>query len=315
MKTQNSGKLAVTVIAYRRADKIRLLLETLATYTDLQVHIFCDGARDGTDQQECFEVQQTAKEFASKHRTFQVSIRDRNYGLNQNICQSITESLRDNNFTLILEEDVIPTSDFISFLKQAEPIYRNNTEVFSIAGYHPVHHEKMDQIGNSAFFSRRFFCWGWATWADRWQALRPALEGTSWPYEHYWQIPSAVGSDLAWAHRRHRMGRKNLTWDRLICLWSLKLNLLHLCPPRPLTRNIGLDGTGENCAADDKAAHLFKRSDMQTSLPLKYPVSLSPDVKTNAQIAQFYTNPARGTFRKLLHYKILKLCGLASYKL
>ncbi|WP_461784782.1 hypothetical protein [Prosthecobacter sp.] len=315
MKPQNSSTLAVTVIAYRRADKLHLLLETLATYIDLHVHIFCDGARSETEQQECFEVQRIAKKFESKHRFFEVTIRDRNYGLNQNICKSITESLQDNAFTLVLEEDVIPTSEFLSFLKQAEPMHRNNPEVFSIAGYHPVNHEKMDLTGNSAFFSRRFFCWGWATWADRWHALLPSLDGTSWPFEHYWQIPATTGSDLAWAHRRHRMGRKDLTWDRLICLWSLKLNLIHLCPPCPLTKNIGLDGSGENCALNDKATQIFVRSQMQSSLPVEYPGSLSTEARVDAEIAQFYTNRARGSMRKFLHYNILKLFGLKSYKL
>ena len=126
-------------------------------------------------------------------------------------------------------------------------MYRDTSEVYHISGWnYPIDPGGLDD----AFFLRVMNCWGWATWADRWQHFerepqellkrfspeqRQAfnLEGS---HDFFEQIESnAAGTKTTWA----------IFWYAAIFLrGGLCLN-----PSSSLVENIGFDGTGENCGA------------------------------------------------------------------
>lgn len=308
-------RIAVTILAYRRAEKLEQLRQALRSFPTAELFVFCDGARGAADEQDCKDTQQVAQRFLEDHPDAKIVVRERNLGLNQNIVQGITTALSSVPFTVILEEDVIPQPGLFEYLAQAEAAYRNEPRVFSIAAFHPI---ASGDDPLATFFSRRFFCWGWATWADRWQSMLPLMQGTHWPYEHYWQIPPCMGTDCHWAHRQHRMGRKAMTWDRLLALWTLKHDLLHLCPSTRLTANIGLDGSGENCTSDDPARRLFGNANSFDGKVWKLPASLSSTPAMEAQIRAYFSNASRGRWdeiRKRLNYELARMRGLKKYGL
>ena len=300
--TPAPAPIALTIIAYRRADKLHTLLQSLADFPASHVAIFCDGARGAADRADCLLTQEVARTHALLHPHVSVTVRESNLGLNENVIQSITTVLGSHPFTLVLEEDVIPTAGLAPFIQHYEPLLRQRTEVFSIAAYHPC----AETIPQPGFLSRRFFCWGWATWANRWSAMLPLLRGTTWPYEHYWQVPDSIGSDLAWAHRRHRMGRRGITWARLLTLWTLRLGQLHFCPRTRLINNIGLDGSGEHCSGTDRALRLAAAAPGTEVPPGPLPDDLVPDPAITESIRRFFTNCPSGAWRKRLHYEIIR---------
>lgn len=308
-------RIAVTILAYRRAEKLEQLRLALRSFPTAELFVFCDGARGAADENDCRQTQQVAQRFLEDHPGAKIVVRERNLGLNQNIVQGITTALSAVPFSVILEEDVIPQPGLFEYLAQAEAAYRDQHQVFSIAAFHPI---ASGEDPSKTFFSRRFFCWGWATWADRWQAILPQLRGSIWPYEHYWQIPSCMGTDCEWAHRQHRMGRKVLTWDRLLALWTLKKDLLHLCPSTRLTENIGLDGSGENCTADDPARRLFEPANSLDGAVWEFPKSIAPTEAMDEKIRAYFTNRPRGHWdriRKRLNYELARMRGLKKYGL
>jgi hypothetical protein len=316
MNTQKPlSRIAVTILAYRRAEKLEQLRLALRSFPTAELFVFCDGARGIADENECRQTQQVAKRFLEDHPEAKIVVRERNWGLNQNIVQSITTALSTVPFTVVLEEDVIPQRGLFEYLAQAEIAYRDQHQVFSIAAFHPI---VSDEGPLTTFFSRRFFCWGWATWADRWQAMLQMMQGNTWPYEHYWQIPSCMGTDCQWAHRQHRMGRKRLTWDRLLALWTLKHDLIHLCPSTRLTENIGLDGSGENCTASDPARRLFEPVHSFDGAVWEFQKSISPKEAMDEKIRIYFTDRHRGywdSIRKRLNYELVRMRGLKKYGL
>lgn len=297
-----SSELALTIITYKRADKLRFLLQSLSSFPASKIYIFCDGPRGRSDLTECQGTQKVAQAYAKDHPSVCLEIREKNLGLNENIIQSITSVLQKHPFTLVLEEDVIPSPGLAAFIQHYEPLLRERTEVFSINAHHPCEQTLRDPV----FLSRRFFCWGWATWADRWNAVLPHLRGDIWPYEHYWEIPAGLGSDLAWAHRQHRMGRRKITFARLLTLWTLKLNLLHFCPHSRLSKNIGLDGSGEHCTQNDTALALSPPAQEMVEQVKSLPRVLKPHALMEENIHRFFTNPPRGTWRKRVHYQLVR---------
>ncbi len=310
--TTATTELVLTLIAYKRAEKLLTLLQSLDGFPASKIYIFCDGPRGSADEPDCRRTQEAAQAYAKDHPHVSLKVREKNLGLNENILQSITSVLERHSFTLILEEDVIPSPCLADFILHYEPLLRDRKEVFSINAHHPC--EQL--LEAPVFLSRRFFCWGWATWADRWNEVLPLLRGEAWPYEHYWEIPPELGSDLAWAHRQHRMGRRRITFARLLTLWTLKLNLLHFCPQSRLSKNIGLDGSGEHCMKNDTALTLTAPSQEAIRQEESLPPVLKPHALMEEDIRRFFTNRPRGVLRKRLHYHLVNwLRGLQPHHL
>ena len=92
-------------------------------------------------------------------------------------CVNAYDSLRgaitwlfDNEETgIVLEEDCVPTLGFFSFVDQLIPKFRDIKDVWYISGdnFYDLNPSVTDYI-----FSRYHWLYGWASWRDRWQAIK-----------------------------------------------------------------------------------------------------------------------------------------------
>lgn len=64
---------------------------------------------------------------------------------------------------IVLEDDIIPSLNFFNFCNDCLSFFEDKKEIFSITG-----RNELSEWGESdIFFTNRFNCWGWASWADR----------------------------------------------------------------------------------------------------------------------------------------------------
>lgn len=239
----------IVLVAYARADHLRRTLDALAANPGArhsELLIYCDGAR-GTADQEAVLATRAVAWGASGFRSVSIIEREKNIGLAQNIISAVSETIDAHGRVIVVEDDIVTAPDFLDYMNRALDTYRDRHEVYHISGWnYPI-----DPTGlEDAFFLRVMNCWGWATWADRWQHFRrepqkllaefsPAqhrtfnLDGT---HDFIEQIESnAAGRKTTWA----------IFWYAAIFLrGGLCLN-----PTRSLVENIGFDGTGENCGS------------------------------------------------------------------
>jgi len=112
------------------------------------------------------------------------------------------------------------------------------------------------------------------------------------------------------------MGRRKITWDRLLTLWTLSLGLLHFCPPVRLAKNIGLDGSGENCTSSDRALLVSEGEGRAPDYVNALPVKLKPDPLMENTICRYFTNRTKSTWRKRINYQLVRFVkGLQSHHL
>ena len=276
--------IAIAVFSFRRPEKLRLVLEALRGAKVAKLYHFCDGPRNAADEQLCTANRQIAQSVDTGIPT-EYQLLEKNIGLTQNLIGGIDHVLSKHEAIIVLEDDIVPTSQFFEFIKEGLNTFKEHSDIFSISGYNPLTREETPT--GPAFLSPRFFCWGWATWATKWHSISLMVNSGASPYEHYWMVPGTAGTDFRWGVRSWGMGRKELIWDQRVALNTLYRGFHHICPSETLISNIGFDGSGENCPASSQSVSASTSINSHTKLL----TDIQPDETVYRKIALQHSLP------------------------
>jgi hypothetical protein len=289
----------VVFFAFSRPDHTRralaaLAANALADQTDLIV--YADAARNEREAAPVRAVRELVRGTTGFHSVTLVE-RDINFGLARNIIEGVSETLRQHERVIVLEDDMVTSPFFLTYMNEALERYSNDDRVISIHGYvYPIAVALPE-----AFFLPGADCWGWATWRRGWACFNPdgaqllrelkqrKLERTfdyegSYPYTQMLEAQIA-GMNDSWAIRWYAS--------------AFLLGKLTLYPGRSLVHNIGNDATGTHC--DQSSA-------MDTSLsdrPIRLEgVAVESSTLVRREFARFFSSRSRrgitGWFRRLL---------------
>lgn len=238
----NSSWAPVVVFAHRRPDHLRRTLDSLsqnlgAERTD--VTIICDGPRSPDEVPLCREVAREAR----RERSFQrvtIQQRETNLGLARSIVDGVSQMLRQNERVVVLEDDLVTSPEFLTFVNQALDKFSTEDRVISVHGYsYPTNLER-------PFFLRGADCWGWATWRRGWELFNP--EGVSLLQQlREESLADAFNFDGAYPYTRmleDQIAGRNDSWAIRWYASAFLADKLTLYPGRSLVRNIGNDGSG-----------------------------------------------------------------------
>ena len=233
---------------------------------DTDLHAFVDGPRREDDRPfvaEVLAVIRAAKGF----RSVTVHQSQTNQGLYRAVTSGVSHVLTTADRVIVVEDDILASPYFLAYMNDGLKRYESVQQVGSIHAYSPP----IDGLPDY-FFLRGGDCWGWATWADRWQLFQ------SDPSALLKQLVSSdqvlafctshgIGSLLLLIRRARR---RNQSWA---ILWHASLFLagrLTLHPGRAFADNIGNDGSGEHSSATDSYA--TRLVDIYQGLPGDLPV-------------------------------------------
>lgn len=206
--------------------------------------IFSDNAKDISEQSKVNEVRELLQDVKGFHSTTIIK-RKENYGLSKNIIDGVTRVCQEYGKVIVLEDDMITSPHFLTYMNDALNCYVDTTEVASIHAYtYPVA-EKLPET----FFLKGADCWGWGTWERAWKLFNPNGSellrelkekkltkefdfSGSYPYTKMLKQQIA-GKNDSWAIR----------WYASIFLE----NKLTLYPGKSLVHNIGNDMSGTHC--------------------------------------------------------------------
>lgn len=173
-----------------------------------------------------------------------------NLGGFRSITSAEAEILAEHGRIIVLEDDVIASTGFLSFINRGLDALAHRKDVFSVCGYVPV--------GASAFaipgvaMPARFHCpWGYGTWRDRYDGISASRN----PYPEVVRDRSIVRLITRHCPFMLEVLREDYLRDRGCAdvRISFQMLLAGMCaayPPESLTKNIGLDGTGQRMKAD-----------------------------------------------------------------
>lgn len=242
----------VALFAYARPEHTRRTLEALAANAlarDSDLIVYADAARDEREASLICAVRELVRG-TTGFRSVTLVERGENFGLARNIIEGVGDMLHRHERIIVLEDDMVTSPFFLTYMNQALERYADDDRVVSIHAYvYPVAGPLPE-----TFFLRGADCWGWATWRRGWKCFNPDgrellrelrerklerafdYEG-AYPYTAMLKAQIAGAND-SWAIRWHAS--------------AFLQDKLTLYPGRSLVHNIGNDASGTHC--DSSAA-------------------------------------------------------------
>lgn len=165
----------IVVFAYNRPDHLTACLESLSANPQAQASeltIYCDGSKSSEDPRNVQTVREIAHEWQSRDPNPFADIRiveqPMNRGLANSVISGVSEVLSSHDRVIVVEDDLVVSPDFLSFMNQGLDLYEQETDVISVHGF--MYAVDTD-LGQSVFL-RGADCWGWATWRRGWELYR-----------------------------------------------------------------------------------------------------------------------------------------------
>jgi O-antigen/teichoic acid export membrane protein len=244
------SKLApIALFAYSRAEHTRKTVDSLranAFAKESHLFVFADGARKEGDAEAVSELRAFARTIEG-FKSVTLVEREKNLGLSRSIIVGVTQLCEEYGRAIIVEDDVLTAADFLTLINAGLDHYESDRTVFSVSGFnYPV--DVPESYPYDVFFARRFPCWGWGTWKDRWQTA-------DWSVSDYSKFIAdreqrerfnQGGEDLTPMLTMHMTGKAD-TWDTVWGYTHFRQNAFSVLPVLSRTYNIGLDGSGVHC--------------------------------------------------------------------
>lgn len=162
----------IVLFAYKRPRELEQALRALqanhlAPLSDL--FVFVDGPKREADRPKVQAVRNIVEQL-SGFKTIHRHYADQNRGLANSVINGVTSIMKRHGRAIVLEDDLLPSRNFLDYMNQALRDYQQQPCVFSITGY-TFPFEKPTGYTADGYLYPRTGSWGWATWADRWLTI------------------------------------------------------------------------------------------------------------------------------------------------
>ena len=250
------------------------------------LYIFADGPKENANAEELIKISQVHELLKEIEWCKEVRIKksDINKGLAKSIVLGVNEVVNRHGKVIVLEDDIVTSPQFLSFMNRSLEIYDDSEQVMAISGYwFPVRNYKRLP---STFFLQVPTCWGWATWKRSWLTFNSNADKLYQEItrdEHLVIQFNFEHGDYANQLKRNISGELN-TWA---VKWYASVFLskgLCLHPNWSYVQNIGNDGSGIH-SGDSDIFH-WKSLNNLTGDIKKIPLVISP--QGHQSLSRFY---------------------------
>ena len=250
----------VLLIVFNRPEHTERTLKALLTQKPRIIYIFQDGPRDRhlDDYSKCRRVREVV-EVQLKQLDFNIEIHkcysEVNRGCRDAIIYAITSVLKEHESVIVVEDDIITSPAFLTYMNKALSYYKDNHSVHSISGYShaPMRFQVPIDYEYDVYASPRLFNWGWGTWRDRWEQVDWSMSY----YNEFMRHPEQIeafnrgGDDMTPMLVDEKEGRSS-AWDIQFAFDQFKRHMVSIVPNISYTQNIGFDGSGTHCGGHSK---------------------------------------------------------------
>lgn len=275
--------IGIIVFAYNRSRHLKKVLDGLKENEGVsKLYIFQDGLKCEDHRSEWENTQQVIKGIDWCEVVYNLSLH--NKGLASSIVDGISTVFGENDAVIVLEDDCVPTANFIGFMRQCFDKYKNDKRVYSVSGYAwPI---DLFQNEYDIYGCGRISSWGWGTWKDRWEQYNTdstVLQRLKADKDKSRYL-AAWGKDLERMFLDRLAGR-NDSWGVYWGLTVIENAGICINPYKSLIHNIGMDGTGVHSGV----TNLFEtKLDVGTKRNFNLPINLDILHTTESAFADLY---------------------------
>ncbi len=135
-------------------------------------------------------------------------------------------------------------------MNKALDAFEKDPKVWSISTW-LINNRKIKNCKEDILWTYRGECWGWASWADRWNRVDWSV-GDYREFEKNRKRQRAFnrgGRDMSMLLQLQQEGEIH-SWAIRWCYQQYKEDMITVFPKYPKSYNIGLDGSGTNCGGE-----------------------------------------------------------------
>lgn len=268
----------IVIFAFNRPKSLQRMIESLrsnALYEESEKFVFIDGPRNDKDRRKIQEVLTIAQEV-----TLNVSVSAVNKGLGHSIISGVSVVIEKYGKAIVLEDDLICTPNFLSYMNQALDFYEQDQRIISVCGY-GLKIKRPKNYDGDVYLSGRSSSWGWATWRDRWKSVD--WEVRDWAeFSHDRKKIKEFnknGSDMFSMLKGYMEGR-NRSWAIRFCYNQYKTRRYSVCPFLSKVDNDGFGEDATNCKQK------YSRFEVNPDKIGNLTFAFVRDIKPNRQIAR-----------------------------
>jgi len=244
--------IPVLIIGFNRPDKTKKVFEIVCANAPPCLYFSLDGprkgnARDDLAHRELLRIFQYYKD-KYENINFYLNIHDKNMGCRIAVPSAINWFFKDEEYGVILEDDILPNSSFFRFMEEMLILYSNDENVYQVNGY------VLTENGDSSKYwkSKVFHCWGWGTWKGAWSNYSDSM---SLLESNRTNVLDSISKDkririfFSALLDSTRQG-KNSSWFFRWILAAHMSNGYCICPQVSLVENIGIDSTATHSSKE-----------------------------------------------------------------
>jgi hypothetical protein len=292
----------VAFFVYNRLDHTKQTLDALsnnylAQITDL--HIFCDNYKSQIDKISVENVRNFVSSYPKyTFKSITLNFANKNNGLAKSIINGVTKVVNSYGKIIVLEDDLVTSPFFLEYMNNALSFYENNEKVYHIGGWtYPINFSS-----EKPFLWRTMNCWGWATWASKWNCFEKDSQKLINEF-----TPKMIsqfnidGVESFWQQVLDNHKGKTNTWA-IFWYASIFLNKgLCLSPTKSLVENIGFDGSGTNCNSSSL------KNDINNSKPISlFPSETIENTLIVNEVKKYYKINRKNLLKRIVN-KILRI--------
>jgi Glycosyl transferase family 2 len=249
----------IVFFAYNRPNHTRQTLESLSRNSlasESSLWIYIDGPKPDASAETKAAIEEVKKVVAEKKWCKEVFIvaSETNNGLFKANIEGVTKIVNQFGKIIAMEDDGVVSPGFLTYLNDALDFYENTPQVMHVGAFtRPDLQTAVDKVKAPTYFFYHTITWGWGTWKRAWDKFNPDalavrkavtakggikklnMDGT---FEFYWGLKAVAKKQFSW----------NTIWHSVVFL----NDGLCLYPTKSLVSNIGHDGSGTNCAPDER---------------------------------------------------------------
>lgn len=295
----------VIIFCYNRLDNLKRTVENLQYNPEsgaTELYIFSDGPSKDADNHRVAAIREYLPSITG-FRELHIINSERNKGLAKSIIEGVTEVLKIHETVIVLEDDLLTSTNFLSYMNKSLDFYKDNKKVLSISGYSfPIRFPQVYVYDN--YFTKRSSSWGWGTWRSRWNAVDWEVKD----YQDFASNPAArkrfnlMGSDMAGMLDRQMKGKIS-SWAIRWCYHQFKTDTYTAFPSLSKIQNIGFGEAATHTSS-------IQKSRFATSLDTtdRQIFKLNPFVSLNSSLIRQFVRKYSVVTR--LKYKALSLISI-----
>lgn len=228
----------ILLIGFNRPERLAAQVERLRAVKPRQLFIAVDGPRaDKLGEAEVVARTREAAKIVDWPCELRTRFLDENHGCRFAPPEAISWMFESVEAGIVLEDDCVPTVEFLRYATDLLERYKNDSRVGMISGdnFYGFQSNKED----SYHFSRHVHIWGWATWRRSWRLYDGSMQCYQTTVDAIMHNPHPTKFERYWRKYLKGVLENPTTWDIQWCVAVAANRLLVVAPRVNLVSNIG----------------------------------------------------------------------------